>query len=283
MTRLLAGLLVALAVPASADTVVRGFLGDLPTFWEFLASADAVVAGSVIDGDSLRVEERIKGASPETVAVVGGKQRLPSGAAAVVVLFEAERTYAAILERNPSATAEVNELRRTRPALSSERTVAIATGERTKVVELFRELLAAQRTQPRRDDRFAARFLELDTLRADGLVWLKSSGVTDEARQVLSQRVLARRGDAFEAAELLTLIGRDDDRALTDAFFDIVKTTLTKPGIARWMQAPFEVLARRVDPALTVPAVTGSPDADKAMREWFAKAEARWKAVRAAR
>jgi hypothetical protein len=114
-------------------------------------------------------------------------------------------------------------------------------------------------------------------------VWLKSSGVTDEARQVLSQRVLARRGDAFEAAELLTLIGRDDDRALTDAFFDIVKTTLTKPGIARWMQAPFEVLARRVDPALTVPAVTGSPDADKAMREWFAKAEARWKAVRAAR
>lgn len=289
MTRVLTGLLVTAATTATASTPVPSFLDGLTTFWDEVAAADAIIVGTVTSTTrrtaEVRVDERLKGEAPPTIEgfAESAFRPLPVGAQVLCVLFRAERFDADVLAQNPAAKEALAELRRTQPTLSTTRQLEFATGERTRVIGVVTDLLAAQREKRPRNEAMARRLFALETTRSLALAWLTKTGVTEEAtRRALAQRVLSRSAGPFEAADVLSLLEADHDPALTDALLDILKKALAQPRIAKWLQGPFEALARRVDPSLTVPPPSGHPEAEAQLREWFAKVEARWQAVKAA-
>lgn len=272
------------AVAVSASEPVRTFLDDLPTFWEGVEAADAIVSGTVItEGGALvlRVDETLKGAAPKTVECLG---RTSEGAPVVGVLFKRSRFDAEVLRNNPSAGPALEAINRKRGELTIVHQIELATGERTRVVGLINDLLAAQRARAPRDEVMARRLFELDSTHALGRAWLEKTGIVHEAtRQAVARRVLSRRDDCFQMADLLALIPGVRDPVLTDALVDALKATMARPRIAVYLERPLTVLASRVDPTLKPPTGPSGTATEEAVRQWFAEVDSKWQSIKATR
>lgn len=283
---------VLLATSAQGTTTEEGWYGPLPTLWEELESADAVVVGTLVEVKGrdavLRVEERLKGEAPERVSTSTGSSGDVSGAGAQVfaLLFNAERMYREIERRNPEAKATLEQWRKEKPAFNVQRQVVFATGERSRVTGLLKDALSQQRKKTARGEAFGLGLLRLETTQREGLRFFEATGLTPAAREELKRRVLSRSAGLLAAATLMKQLEADPDPALTDAYLDVAKRWLTNAaaGAGAVAKEPLELLARRIDASLTCPL---PPDGgfdvrnrDAAVREWLRLLDERWKATR---
>lgn len=283
---------VLLATSAQATTTEEGWYGPMPTFWEQLESADAVVVGTLVEVKGrdavLRVEERLKGEAPDRVITGVGTRgdELAAGAQVFALLFNAERMYREIERRNPEAKAMLEQWRKEKPPINVERQVAFATGERSRVTGLLKDALSQQRKKTARGEAFGLALLRLETLQGDGLRFFEAVGFTPAAREELKKRVLTRSTDLFTAATLMKHLEADPDPALTDAYLDLAKRWLSRPtrGAAAWAKGPLDLLAHRVDASFTCPPPPdGGSDLnnrDAEVRECLRLVDERWKATR---